>query len=324
MVRRVWWVLVVVASILGSCHRVRPPLPPLELPVAWQVGDRLSLEVAKERTGIQDWQRKPMGRGVFPVEVEIASRTGDTYVLLWTYGAAKLEGGPTLKEPMATFMKRLTTILDGKRLVIRVKPLQGQTEIVNLDDVTQWYQEGFEEARRALIEGGVPGADAERLMGPVTVLGRPENVAPSALEQPRLLLRFVGARLTPGEVVEYEDRLPLEPGGEPIPTKGRYVLEKVDAGKQEAHIAWRQHVDEDAARASVLAMVRKMAERAGTRPPQPSEVPPITIEDDGRWVMSTVTGWPVAVSFARTSISGEIGRIETTTMVVRQGAPPAP
>lgn len=317
MVRRVRW-LVVMAAFLGGCHAVRPPRPPLQLPVAWQVGDRLAVEIVKERTNLKGRNRSPLGRGVFPVDIEVASRTGDTYVLFWTYGTAKLEGGPKLSGPAAAFVKRLSTLLDHRRLVIAVKPLRGETTIVNLDEVTGWYQEGMEEVHRRLIEQGMPVGEEQRLMATVTAFGQPESVAAASLEQPRLFLRFVGARLVPGEVVEYEDRLPIALGGEPVPAKMRYVLEAVDSITHEARIVWRQRLDEEAARASTLAMLNTMAEKMGKPAPKPADVPVISIEDEGLWVMNTTTGWPLSMSFARKSMAGEGGRIESTTMTAQR------
>ena len=314
-----WWV--VVAMLVGGCHAMRGAQPPLALPVAWQVGDRLAVEIVKERTGVERGKKASLGRGVFPVDVEVASRTGDAYVLFWTYGPARLDGGPKLSGPAAAFVRRLSTLLDGRRLVISVKPLRGETTIVNLDEVTGWYRDGMEEVHRHLLEEGMPVGDAQRLMTTVAAFGRPESVAAASLEQPRLFLRFVGARLERGEVVEYHDRLPIELGGEPIPTTASYVLEAVDTARHEARIAWRQRLDEEAARTSTFAMLQTMAERMGKPAPKPTDVPVITIEDRGEWVMNTVSGWPLRMSFARKSMAGEGGRIEATTMTAQpQGA----
>jgi len=131
-------------------------------------------------------------------------------------------------------------------------------------------------------------------------------------------LKDVSLKIQPGEVVEYEDRVPIEFGGEPIPTKASYVLEAVDNAKHEARIAWRQRLDEQAARASRLAMLKAMAEKMGKPAPKPADVPVVTAEDEGEWVMSTSTGWPVSMSFARKSMAGEQGRLETTRMTAQR------
>jgi len=296
----------------------------MQLPVAWQVGDRLTLEIVRERTDVRGGEKESLGRGVFPVEVEVASRTDETYVLSWTQGAARLEGGPALTGPAATFVKQLTALMDGRRLVIAVKPLQGRIDILNLDEVTAWYREGFEAVHGSLVAADMPPGDVRRLMATVGASGRPESVAAASLEHPRLFLRFVGARLEPGEVVEYDDRLVLDPRSEPVLARARYVLETVDPARHEARITWHRHVDRDTARANTLAVMKLMAENAGKKPPRSADVPVVVIEDEGQWVMDTVTGWPAAVSCTRRAMTGDTGRVETTAMSVRRRSSPAP
>ena len=270
----------VVAVLVSGCRGARPVPPPMQLPVAWQVGDRLSLEIARERTGVKGRAKESLGAGVFPVEVEVASRTNDTYVLSWTYGTARLEGGPPLTGPAATFVKQLSTLLDGRRLMIGVTPAQGRTDILNLDEVTAWYRQGFEAVHGSLVAAGMPPGEVRRLMATVGAYGKPESVAAAALEQPRLFLRFVGARLEPGEVIEYDDQVVIDARSPPVLAKARYQLEAVEPARHEARIIWRRHVDRDAARASTLALMKLMDQGTGKKPPRSADVPAIVIEED--------------------------------------------
>ncbi len=318
MTRRGGWIWLLLGVVLGGCRGAGPPRPPLQLPVAWQVGDRLALWVVSERFDLRGKERVPGGRGTSPVEVEVVSHAGDAYMLHWTYGTVTLEGGPALPEPTATFVRRLSTSLDGKRLVIAVEPKVGRTTVTNIDEVTAWYRQVFADMHRILLAGGMPPGDAERLMATVAAYGRPEAVAAWSLQLPRLFLRFVGAQLTPGEVVEYDDRVALEVGAPPVPTRGRYVFEAVDGATHEARIVWRQRLDEKVMRERAFETMAVAAKRMGRPEPRRSDVPRLALEEEGQWVMDTTTGWPVAVTFSRTSRSRDAGWADTTSLTVQR------
>lgn len=138
-------------------------------------------------------------------------------------------------------------------MVIQTDSAGTPTSLVNLEEqvnlfrtVMQAMRDGFRKEGKAL-----PNLDAF-----LQQLTNPQFVQSQALREPGIYYLACGASLTQGKRVEYDDLLPNPLGGEPLPSKGYFLLVSSNPDLNQATIEWGQQLDPEKTREFIRKFVR--------------------------------------------------------------------
>jgi hypothetical protein len=207
---------------------------------------------------------------------------------------------------------KLTNIVDGLALDIRIGTDGLPQGLANAQAVIAFYDRVFDALRRQMTDGGMPAAELEQVMRGLEPVRAPETVEGLALRDPTMFFLVCGGEFRLGEKREYEDRLPNPFGGDPFPSRAHFLLKEIRDEGREALVEWRQTLDPEKAREILLATFRAMAERMGKPRPAEKDVPAFSSVDEALFVMDVATGWPRSVAWERTTVSGPAKRVERT------------
>ena len=190
----------------------------------------------------------------------------------------------TIKESMAD-------LGEGIRRDIRTDMDGTPVGLDNLEEVIAHYRKENKELTLLLEADAVPAVAVQEFMRDIESMMNPETIEVMAIEHPRVFLFVCGGSFAFKERREYEHLLPNQFGGEPFPCKGHFLLREIRAEDETAIIEWKQTLD----------------------PEKGTDLPGFAIEDDGRFVIDTSTGWPRSVFHRRCVSNGDRRRIDTYT-----------
>lgn len=132
-----------------------------------------------------------------------------------------------------------------------------------------------------------------------------------------------GASLTQGKRVEYDDLLPNPLGGEPLPSKGYFLLVSSNPDLNQATIEWGQQLDPEKTREFIRKFVRGLLSDTSSEEfdKQVAKVQ-LTIDDEATYLFDTRTGLPKTVVYSRAVRVAEHGRTDRWTMKLLPATPP--
>ncbi|MCI0341034.1 MAG: hypothetical protein L0216_07745 [Planctomycetales bacterium] len=292
----------------AAAHQEAEP-PLVSFPSEWAVGEKIRLEMRKEREETRGGKALPSSGHKIPVTVEVREKKADGYVFRWTYGKAEPADPAAPRNPLA---ERLANLAQGLALDIRTDEDGTPEGLANPESVVSFYEKAFEVLGAEWAKAGMPAPSQEQMLRALQPFRSPETVGVAALRDPMIFFVVCGGEFRLGEKRDYEDQLPNPFGGEPFPSRAWFRMNEVRDEGREAVIEWRQTLDPEKSREILLATFKAMAEKMGTPLPAEKDLPSLSVEDQGLFVMEVATGWPRSVRHERTTLSGVQKRVDRT------------
>lgn len=293
----------------------------VDLPSDWDAGDRIWIDVTSERIDYEgDVQKRRAGSETL-VELRVLEKREDAYVFQWTLGKSELVGpGAGELSPAA---RELANLAEGLELRILTDEYGTPVGIENPQDVAAFFQRTLDVTRKQMEAEGRAPEETQRILGAMRALLDPEITQGLVLKQASIFLLPSGGSFSSDPAV-YTDELPNPFGGAPIPSQGEFRLESLDAGRDEAVVAWRQSMDPEAAAAVAKQVLEKTMADAQMPEEQRKELEEfplasLMVQDTARYVYDTATGWPRSVTHAREIQLGRQRRVERHTLRTTTG-----
>jgi hypothetical protein len=307
----VWMLRVGMLLVMGVVAPGQAEETVIGLHSEWTLGDKHLLELLKERKDYRNGKLVSENKTRTLIDVEVLRRTDEGYVLRWTYRGTEMLAAAAKNNP---FVQRMASLNKGMHLDIRTDTDGTPIGLDNLEEVIALYEKVFEELELWLKKAGFPPEQLQQVMKGIEPLMNPETAEVMAMKEPGIFLLVCGGSFALNERQEYEDLLPNPFGGEPFPSRAYFLLKEVNAKDETAIIEWKQTLDPDKTKDVLEETLRKMMQRMGSETPEEEmDLPVFSIEDDGRFVIDTSTGWPRSVSYRRSVSSGDRRRIDAST-----------
>jgi hypothetical protein len=281
----------------------------LELRPRWQVGQRQVLAVVRTREHSREGQT---ARSSTRVEVTLVVRQAgrDGSVVEWSFAEPRVDDSDPARAEIAREMAALTS---GLRYVLEVDADGDIKRLRNWEQVRALSRAGVARLLDRMRGSGTPEQVVKAVAAQVTgMFASEEQIRLHGLREASLYHAAYGRRYRLGTPVDYADVLPSPLGGPPIPSKGRFLLARYEAGA--AVIDWRQEVDPEAARAAVFRTLSDMAVRMGRPGPREDELPDVSVQDSVQFRVDPASGWVRSVSSRRISRSGPATRVDELTV----------
>ena len=306
-----WVVVVGMLLMMGVVAPGKAEETVIDLHSDWALGDTHLLELLKERKDYRSGKLVSDNKTRTLIDMEVLQRTDEGYVLRWTYRGTEMLAAAAKNNP---FVQRMASLNKGMHFNIRADADGTPIGLNNLEEVISLYKKVIEELELWLKKTGLPPEQVLQIMKGVEPLMNPETAEVMAMKEPGIFLLVCGGSFALNERQEYEDLLPNPFGGEPFPSRAYFLLQEVNAKNETVIIEWKQTLDPDKTRDVLEETFRKMMQRADSETPKEEiDLPVFAIEDDGRFVIDTSTGWPRSVSYRRSVSSRDRRRIDVST-----------
>lgn len=216
--------------------------------VYWQVGDIVSYDVRREKTGDQS------GTLSFQLTIRVLEASDTGYLLDCQYSHLELHGPMPTNLSERELHNRIMTAMDGLRVLARASELGEFIGVVNKEEVQEHADNLFRE-----MLGTIPYPELrERLEQTFKAVIIPEIMEASAVQDVGILLFPFGVSLTLNEKVSGQTELPNPLGGPPIPAKQVVELTQLDPRTAKATIVIDQRMDPESFGEMMETLVQRM------------------------------------------------------------------
>lgn len=269
----------------------------------WAKGDKVRYEMVKTRQTTRDGKVKERGVLRIDVVVEVQEVTDDGYVIVWTPTGSTVEMPDGSSAPVPD---SVADALNSPPLILELDSLATIERVRNWRQVQKWYLDMPDKLRNYLP--GLKDEDTRREMNVAmrTVFASRELVEQQCTREPQLLFAVLGFELDASEPLEFDDVLPNTLGGDPIPSRVRMSVERVDAKRGVATVAMTQVADPKLLRDSLDGTLRDVRDRFGNKNADPGQIPSMEMKDEYVAVIDLASGWAESVTYTRkTFVGGE-------------------
>ena len=296
--------LIAALPIFGRCADAGPPS--FELVPALQTGQQwhFAFERKVVRGGaVMQWYRAPL-------RVRVLETDAAGALLEWVEGQQTIIDADPQRRPL---MEIALAALRDVPLRVRVDACGRVESLVNIAEVRGLCL--------ALMDAAAAGLAADPAKAPMiaavlpalkAVFGTDAMVSAASLREPAILLGAMGRRYGAPEPVEFRTGLPNPMGGEPLPAIARFSIRSVSPRSRRAELGWLMVSDPVATQAMARAGIDQAARAiaAATLVKPNIDVPALSLEERGDFVVDTATAWPVRVTHQRTVRAGTLAEVD--------------
>lgn len=268
----------------------------------WNVGDRFTVELVKERTT----GKVAIDKGRVRLDMSVQEKGKNFYLLHCTYGRFELEG-PQKNNPLVA---KMTNLSEGLCLKIKTDKAGLPQKLTNIDEIVEKTEKTIDLLEDFMKENKLPQTMIVQTIAPVRAMyQKPESVQSAMLNELSLFFLFCGAALEPDNASEFDELLPNPFQGEPLPGKGTIQLKEFDKQAGMAVVEYRLTIDKEKAAPILFASMKKMMPQASG--PAKEEMPQMDISDQTLYRIDTKKGWPLSVEHSRNiKLNGKSGRVQ--------------
>ena len=286
-------------------------LASIHLPLPWQSGTSLRYQVSSTQEDVRAGSsRKTESKGVQSLRITEAGASG--FLQVWkteseqvtvTGTAADVEFTRTVAKALA---ERLHDIpveaeLSADGSFKRVRNWQAFGSAMREVMLPALLEQNGVKARAANVDEAALRAKLQPLLDKLTA---EPAVSASVGRQASVFNFFTAAQLSQGKPVEYEDYLPSPWSADLIPTRGSFVLEKLDADT--ATIRWHQGVDPVKGAEMMWKLVESITGAKATDAERKSLPEGLSLVDEATAVIDRKTGVPLSLDYRRNVEAGEL------------------
>jgi hypothetical protein len=281
----------------------------VQLPINWQVGEIRNFKLKSSRDSYKGRNVQLSISATTTLTVEVLEKSKTGYVIRWEFGELEITSGNLPANPI---LDKLMKLMDHARLDFRTNPQGTVTGLVNKQQTAAFFQKMVDEILDSVREIGAPPSMVEKLEKGIAPFASTETVESQALKNPSIFHLAVGSTYHLGSKWDYEDILPNPLGGDPIPSKAFFLLREVKQAERVAVIEWRQSLDPEKTRESMMQAVTAMIQRMDKdKPlPKPDKLPTFVVNDSAEFAIDLNTGWPIHVIYERETRMADRLRID--------------
>lgn len=286
--------------------------------------------------GREEWSGEALVRSTAsttPVDTEIVGRGERGSVRRWSYGRIQLapSGQDERANALAEALAGLVSGLSFDLLLDESGSVAGFADEAAAQELLARH---LASARAALLERqelvGAPGSPRRQQVESALDAAIAATSGPAAgaalLREPSFLYLLCGATLALGEPQESLDSLPSPLGAQPVPSRVLVELVELSADGTQARITYRQQLDQEKLRESLLEGMRRAAEQQGRPAPSSADLPTLDVRDDAELLFDLESGLPIRARWARTTTTVDRKRVDWWSIEPRsgEGAPSEP
>ncbi|HUT89475.1 MAG TPA: hypothetical protein VMY37_08265 [Thermoguttaceae bacterium] len=296
-----------VGSVLLCTLLFSAPAPAedsVDLPLGWEVGQRLQYEIVKSsrKTRGDQVAAKPTTRT--DLEIEVLRADSDGYLIAWTQGETRFDDPQMAAQPM---VQRMANITRGLRVLLEIDSEANVAGVENWQELKETVGKFIATISDELKISGIdPGMLSKITAQLASMYATREQIEMMCTREPRMFFLVLGGSFSASEPSEYQDRLPNPFGGEPFPSRAAFVLKEVDRQSQRATIAWTQTLDPQHARRIMEKSLKDLAARVGGPVPQGDVLESMMVEDTAEFVVDLSSGWLDRLSHKRLVSTGTV------------------
>ena len=282
--------VVLVASASMQVIRVAPQL---------KTGDRFELAV----TVVKQNSARPQqsGKSTTPVDVRVVSAVANGFELEWVAGEGRIEGGQAV-DPV---VRAAATALRGLKLRLTLDADGAYTGLANQNEVLSQVQKGVDLVVGAVIEK-LPAEQRATMQKVLAQMLSPALLIQSATREAQIYFGMSGAELSVGESAALSLQQPSPFGGGSLPAT--FSVTMTSATSDAVVLTTATTYDPDA----LMRMTRALLEQSGKPIPEAelAKAPPLTLNDEGRYVLDRKLGLPRELVVNRQISAGPDQRLE--------------
>lgn len=283
----------------------------ISLPLPWKEGTSLRYQVSAVQEDVRAGKsRKTESAGVQSLQITEAGPSG--FLQVWksereqTTVTGTADDVETMRRLATALAERLDGIpieaeLDADGSFKRLRNWQAFGSAMREVMLPALLEQNGAKAKAANVDEAGLRAKLQPLLDKLTA---EPAVSATVGRQASVFNFFTAAHLTQGKPVEYEDYLPSPWSADLIPTRGSFVLEKLDAGT--ATIRWRQGVD-PAKGAEVMWKIVEALSGAKIPDAERKGLPEgLALVDEATVVIDRKSGVPLSLAYRREVAAGEL------------------
>lgn len=289
-----------------------PVADSVDLPLGWQVGERLQYEMVKSgrKTRGDEVTAKPTTRT--DVEVEVLRADADGYLIAWTHGETRFEDPRAAANPL---LQRMANLTRGLRILLEVDAQANVVGVRNWQELKETVEKILSTVSEEMKTSGIDPAVVSKVTGQLaSMYATRGQVETMCTREARMFFLSLGGLFSTTEPIEYQDWVPNPFGGEPFPSRAAFVLKGVDRQSQRATVAWTQTLDPEHARRIMEKSLQDLAARVGDSGPDVDVLKDMTVEDTAEFVVDTSTGWLDRLSHTRLVKTGTTTKEDVLTI----------
>jgi hypothetical protein len=256
----------------------------IDLPVHWQIGDKVSYEILRTRDRTQA-EQPPMRTGAATdLEIEVLAQNAQGFVLGWTLGETRLSGGVL---GAADLLQNAAQLMSGVQLQLQLDETSSVASITNWRELQQKGSIIAEQMTRQLRASNVDDATITQSRATLqNMLSSEVSITALFGREAQVYFMAVGGSFAKEPTV-YEDQLPNAFGGEPFPSVASFQLKYVDQQAKRACVTWEQHLDKAATNRIMKQIVGQLTGDAR----QAQKMLNFAVNDKAEFVLDLNTGW---------------------------------
>jgi len=284
----------------------------VDLPLRWQVGERLQYEIVKSGRKTRDGEATLKATTRTDLEIEVLRADADGYLIAWTQGETRFDDPQPAADPM---LQRMTNLVRGLRVLLQIDSEANVVGVRNWKELKETIGKILSTVTDELKISGMDATMLSKITAQLaSMYATREQIEMMCTREPRMFFLVLGGSFSASEPTEYQDRLPNPFGGEPFPSRAAFVLKGVDRQSQRATIAWTQTLDPEHARRIMEKSLKDLAARVGGPVPQGDVLESMTVEDTAEFVVDLSSGWLDRLSHKRLVRTGTATQEDVLTI----------
>jgi len=284
----------------------------VDLPLRWQVGQRLQYEIVKSGRKTRDGEATFKATTRTDLEIEVLRADADGYLIAWTQGETRFDDPQPAADPM---LQRMTNLVRGLRVLLQIDSEANVVGVRNWKELKETIGKILSTVTDELKISGMDATMLSKITAQLaSMYATREQIEMMCTREPRMFFLVLGGSFSAPEPTEYQDRLPNPFGGEPFPSRAAFVLKGVDRQSQRATIAWTQTLDPEHARRIMEKSLKDLAARVGGPVPQGDVLESMMVEDTAEFVVDLSSGWLDRLSHKRLVRTGAATQEDVLTI----------
>lgn len=267
----------------------------VELIANWKAGDRYRIEQINQRDEIRRGERRPRRTSQSLIDVHVAEKGPDGYVLIMTHLETNLTNYAMPEQGGERAAELVSKLFEGLDLEIVTNKAGLPVSLRNQDEVAA----AMRKALNQVVTASVPEekrAAMRRIMGQMLA---PKVVGQLILKDPMIFYGLLGGLYVGGPAQTYPTALPFPFGRVSIDATLYTMIREVDEASGTVHIATQTLPDPEQMKQAVTNWLRGILEAQGKEIPSDFKAPPFIMQDTTYYVFDRNRSLPKEVSYER-------------------------